>query len=54
MNVTEIIQYVPRKGAVTGTNLVNNEVFIWEVLEQILRNEALGDRLAVPWLAATS
>ena len=54
MNVSQVVQNVAREGTVAGTNFVYNEIFIREVLEQVLRNKALGNRLAVPWLTTAN
>ena len=50
MDVTQIIQYVARKGTVASTNLVDDEILIREVLEEVFRDNTLGDGLTVPRL----
>ena len=50
MYVTQVVQYVARKSTVASTNLVDDEIFIREVLEEVFRDNTLGDSLTVPRL----
>ena len=48
--VLDIVEYVERESAIPCTNLIDDEIFVWEVLEQIFREQALSNSLAIPRL----
>jgi hypothetical protein len=50
VTVSDIVEDVQGKGSVPGSDLVNDEVFVREVLEEIFGYDALGNTLPVPWL----
>ena len=50
VSVSNVVEDVQGKGSVTGSNLVNDEVFVREVLEEIFSYDASCNTLPVPWL----
>lgn len=50
----DIVQYVQGKCTISSANLIYYEVLVWKVLEKVLRDEALGYRLAIVRLLSHS
>lgn len=49
--VTNVVQDVKGQSPVTGTDLVNDEILIREVLEQVFRDKTFREGLPVVWLS---
>jgi len=50
VSVSDVVENIEGKSSVPGSNLVNDEVFVREVLEEIFKHDALRNALPIPWL----
>ena len=52
VSVSDIVEDVQGKRPIPSSNLVNDEVFVREILEEVFGHNALCNTLPVPWLHA--
>jgi len=50
VSVSDVVENVQGERSVPSSNLVNNEVFVREVLEEVFGYDAPRNTLPVPWL----
>ena len=51
ITILHVVEDIESKRAVSRPNLIDDEVFIWEILEQIFREQALSNSLTIPGLS---